>query len=337
MAGHLRGCVSKWVGRAQNVIAASKVTDASQQSRRDELSFCTMALDFSGGAQKLARNPLGIIALFLLLVYGVAGLVFSTAAKTLTPTERQPLIWFLVGFPILVLWSFGWLVARHHTKLYAPSDYSDPEGFFRALSVVEQRARLDAETDAVQKALPAENAASTAPLSGLSATSGSAAATSRNDESSARSETGAGSELGRRELRTAILLAQELVFRELEAEFKLPVLRNVQLPDGPQVDGLVRTPPNGKAITAKYIRSPKNVRNIVRALVLQGLRIYRGSKLRVEPLLVLVVDSFEGSDVDLIRQILRDELRAAGVEIENRVYDFVELQRKFGVAPPNSR
>jgi len=292
-----------------------------------------MAVNFSDGAQKLARNPLGVIALFLLLVYGVAGLVFSTAAKTLTPTERQPLIWFLVVFPILVLWLFGWLVARHHTKLYAPSDYGDAEGFFRALSVGEQRARLDAETEAVQKAVPSENAVSTA-SSSASPVSGSGTTTSK-DESSPGSGSGVASE--RRELRAAILLAQELVFRELEAEFKLPVLRNVQLPGGLQVDGLVRTPPNGKAITAKYIRSPKNVSNIVRALVLEGLRIYRGSKIRVEPLLVLVVDSVKGNDVDLIRHKLRTELHAAGVEIENRVYDFGELQRKFGVTPPNSR
>jgi hypothetical protein len=46
----------------------------------------------------LARNPLGIIALFIVLVYGCAALVTGFAGS-LTLVERLPLVLFLVGCP----------------------------------------------------------------------------------------------------------------------------------------------------------------------------------------------------------------------------------------------
>ena len=53
--------------------------------------------NFGETAKGLARSPLGIIALFIVLVYGVASLV-TTFAGALTTAERMPLIYFLVFF-----------------------------------------------------------------------------------------------------------------------------------------------------------------------------------------------------------------------------------------------
>jgi hypothetical protein len=88
---------------------------------------------FSQSAKDLSRNPLGIIALFIVLVYGFACLLFGYSADTLTPSERTPLIWFVILFPVLVLLLFGWLVSKHHKKLYAPSDYRDDKSFLQTL------------------------------------------------------------------------------------------------------------------------------------------------------------------------------------------------------------
>src|SRR5207237_3070984 len=60
---------------------------------------------FGATAKGLARNPLGIIALFIVLVYGFASLV-TAFAGSFTAEERLPLIYFLVLFPVLVLGSF---------------------------------------------------------------------------------------------------------------------------------------------------------------------------------------------------------------------------------------
>ena len=64
---------------------------------------------FGETARGLARRPLGIIALFIVLVYGLASLV-TAFAGSLTAAERLPLVYFLVIFPVLVLVIFTWLV-----------------------------------------------------------------------------------------------------------------------------------------------------------------------------------------------------------------------------------
>lgn len=85
---------------------------------------------FGVTAKGLARNPLGIIALFIVLVYGFASLV-TAFAGAFTAAERLPLIYFLIFFPVLVLCIFAWLVSKHSGKLFAPSDFKDEENYVR--------------------------------------------------------------------------------------------------------------------------------------------------------------------------------------------------------------
>lgn len=58
----------------------------------------------------MSRNPLGIIVLFITLIYVMAG--FALSNSSLQPGERLPLIWFLVIFPFTALSVFAWLVSR---------------------------------------------------------------------------------------------------------------------------------------------------------------------------------------------------------------------------------
>src|SRR3954453_20475189 len=90
---------------------------------------------FGDTAKSLARNPLGIIALFIVMVYGFASLV-TAFASSLTVAERLPLIYFLIVFPVLVLGVFSWLVSRHSGKLFAPSDFKDDDNYVRMQMVV---------------------------------------------------------------------------------------------------------------------------------------------------------------------------------------------------------
>lgn len=83
---------------------------------------------FGETAKGLSRNPLGIIALFIVLVYGFASLV-TAFGSTLKDGERLPLVYFLVVFPVLVLGVFAWLVSRHAGKLYSPGEYKDESNY----------------------------------------------------------------------------------------------------------------------------------------------------------------------------------------------------------------
>jgi len=70
----------------------------------------------------LLSGPLGIIALFIVLVYGVASLVFIFA-EDFAPAERLPLVYFLIAFPVLVLLVFAWLVSKHAPNLLGPAAF----------------------------------------------------------------------------------------------------------------------------------------------------------------------------------------------------------------------
>lgn len=91
--------------------------------------------EFMRIAPKLAQNPLGIVALFVLLIYAVAALLFTQTAATITVDERWPILAFVIVFPFVVLWIFYKLVTKHHSKLYAPQDWQDERHFLQAMNI----------------------------------------------------------------------------------------------------------------------------------------------------------------------------------------------------------
>jgi uncharacterized membrane protein len=79
---------------------------------------------FGKTARILSTNGLGIIALFLCLIYGMATIVV-VQGNNISDFQRDLFTWFLVIYPGLVLVVFAWLVSRHPTNLYAPTDFKD--------------------------------------------------------------------------------------------------------------------------------------------------------------------------------------------------------------------
>lgn len=91
-------------------------------------------MDIGQNATKLSKNPLGIIALFILLIYGLATILFGYVGNVLTEDQRWCFVVFLVVFPIVVLAAFVYLVTKHHPKLYAPGEFKDERNFFGYVS-----------------------------------------------------------------------------------------------------------------------------------------------------------------------------------------------------------
>jgi CheY-like chemotaxis protein len=96
----------------------------------EEESMDSRVEGFGKVAVGLARNPLGIIALFIVMVYGFACLVTGLTGA-FSSVERLPLVYFLVVFPVLVLGVFAWLVSCHNEKLFGPSDYKSEDNYVR--------------------------------------------------------------------------------------------------------------------------------------------------------------------------------------------------------------
>lgn len=87
---------------------------------------------FEQTAALLARAPLGIIALFIVLIHAVASLLLAFGPN-LAPSDRSALVWFLVVFPVVVLGVFSWLVGTRYVNLYPPDAYPNSESFLAAL------------------------------------------------------------------------------------------------------------------------------------------------------------------------------------------------------------
>jgi hypothetical protein len=181
----------------------------------------------------LVRNPIGIIALFISLIYGFASLLLGATATSLTPDERRPIILFIVLFPCLVLGIFYLLVSRHHGKLYAPGDYKDDRSFLRTLSPEEREKKLETEA---QEALPE--------------------AASENSEQGAAIS---GRPIPQRvaDVRTELRVIESLVISKLESEFGERAERDVAVGDtGASFDAVFRTEGKLTFVEIKSIRHP---------------------------------------------------------------------------------
>jgi hypothetical protein len=115
---------------------------------------------FMEKVQGLTKNPLGIIGLFVSLIYGFACLVLGSSLNNFDgAAERLPLIWFVILFPVFILIVFTYLVVCHHKKLYAPSDYKDEKHFVNYVGNKEVSSDLEKLKDQVKslRTEPEEN------------------------------------------------------------------------------------------------------------------------------------------------------------------------------------
>lgn len=89
-----------------------------------------MTDEFGQTAVKLSQGPLGIIALFIVLIHAFASLVLGLATD-IGEGNRSVLVWFLVLFPVGVFGVFAWIVSTRHLTLYPPQAFREEEHFVR--------------------------------------------------------------------------------------------------------------------------------------------------------------------------------------------------------------
>jgi len=261
--------------------------------------------EFGDIAKKLSVNPLGIIALFIVLVYGIAALVLGVSANSFEPGERLPLIWFLVAFPPIVLFTFAWLVAKHHVKLYAPKDYPDPTQFLQTLNTDQQRERLESEVELIEdKKSEKEISKSQSPTS-----------TPRNI------------------LISRVLIAEDLVLRELSADYGVDIRRQMGLGRDIGVDGMFVKDGEAFGIEVKLFPNSKNVRNIVGSLRHVHEHISRLGWKKFNLILAAVIDDAEAENVNRVKEQIDKAIRDLDMSLDIRYFHFSELTKKYGASP----
>ncbi|WP_101908636.1 MarR family transcriptional regulator [Marasmitruncus massiliensis] len=88
---------------------------------------------------KKISNPLTIIGIFA----GIAE-VAGTAVLPLVSSELQRIfIWYVMGFPVLLVVIFFLTLNRNHKVLYAPSDFSNEDNFMQLLSAAKVDKKIE--------------------------------------------------------------------------------------------------------------------------------------------------------------------------------------------------
>lgn len=180
----------------------------------------------------LVRNPLGIIALFISLIYGMSALLLGESVDKLTTYNQTIMVIFIAIFPIIVLFVFGWLVSTHHQKLYGPGDYRSDDGFLSAItpappSSIGHRLMNNAKDAQIEEGVSIN--AEEHPNTG---------APSESDDSNNKEvyETHKNKDIHSHKNENALInkmyIAESLVFQELQNEYKASVQREVFLPPG---------------------------------------------------------------------------------------------------------
>lgn len=99
-----------------------------------------LAEEASGGhlsaASAVVRNPLSVIAMFVLLVEAIATVTLVNVVKV--DHIAIPLVWFIVGFPTLIAILFFATLWWRHQFLYSPMEYRSDESFLSAMRKLQQ-------------------------------------------------------------------------------------------------------------------------------------------------------------------------------------------------------
>lgn len=282
--------------------------------------------EFFDGAKGLARNPLGIIALFVALVYGFATLLLGVSNQRANGGERLPLVWFVVLFPVLVLGVFYRLVTRYHGKLYSPRDYRDDKAFLRTLSPSQRAARLEKEVESVQSlsaqpdkpSMPSESAQTPHPPLSTAKT--------REDSE---------------ELRLRLLNAERLGLLKVEAEHGLLLRPQVAFGEGQLVafDGVATNETEVIVVEVKYLREPwvsaRTIQEILnRALAAEAILRRGGDDRKLRVLLVFVIEKDTGGGIPRLVSVMEEHLKNPPVALEYETHFIDDLQREFGQSMP---
>ena len=254
---------------------------------------------FGKTAQRLATNPLGIIALFIVLVYGIAGIVFGTAAQNLEHNQKTIMVWFLVLFPVLVLGVFTWLVTKHHTKLYAPKDFPDASTFLKTLSLSEQKEKVEKEVEEIISETPSIK---------------------EFDESRKDS------------IIKKIYLVEELVLRDLETEFSVSMQRHVKFQGADfNVDGMFVKDGKGFGVEIKYARGRLGINAIKQVVGYWRVASDRFGWKRFNFILAIVYDGLSPEQIEKDKARITDILRETADVFSVLAYSYKDLLSKYGI------
>lgn len=268
---------------------------------------------------KFTRNPLGIIGLFIVLIYGIAGWTTNAASTVLSKHQLSLLLIFLVVFPFVILFVFYQLVTKHTSRLYEPRQYPNNETLHNAygLSRSEQKAKIDAEVEVIgQSGTSAEMAPKDNEYGKV------------NKSKSAKKKTFISSDSlsveVEKNIRDSIILSERLVVSDLECTFGVQVLAQ-QRYKGIPFDAIYDLGNKVMGVEIKYV--PKNQFNV--GGILKHLQKMKGQigKKNIDLMLVLVSEDLSDPRFGAGLKELQQQMEIQDIAAHVRVRDFSDLAK----------
>ena len=255
------------------------------------------------------RNPLTVIGIFA----AIAEVSGTVVLPRLDPQTQHIYVWFLMGFPcLLVILFFATLFRKHHV-LYAPSDFRSDESFttlFERASGTSRTYKLEEEVREVQAAEVEE-------------------------ANRIGADVGDKKEIWRkRDIRAAAVLAEELVIASLGKELGLRFERNVAFRSNPNVvfDAVARTKNRTIAVEVKYSRAGKLRREIIDSTLARIGSVYetlpRDVKQSFEAIFAVASDAGDASRHREIATDLQSATERLPFKTSARVYDLAALEER---------
>lgn len=267
------------------------------------------------------RNPLGIIGLFIVFIYGIASYTFNTIIEHVGIVLKSSLVWFIILFPCIILWVFYWLVTRHHHKLYAPKDFENPDHFMDTIS----RATPDEVNQKLQEEVSSQFSSTKEPLHcDKEETSVEELYKTLNHSQITKLF-----HLSRREHMENAREAEYLALKALSEQYKYEFEQNIKIGDiivdGFSDGGEVKTVVEIKYVTSQYFSNSSSIERMKRQFNDLSKRF---PNTNTEFLLVIV----KASEIDEKKLIERLSyfMDKSGLKVKIVFFDFVELKAKYG-------
>lgn len=258
---------------------------------------------------KKISNPLTIIAIF-------AGLaeISGTAVLPLLKDQSQLLyVWFLMGFPTLLIVLFFLTLNFNHKVLYAPSDFRDEGNFLKLFAKPTPEERLSKLGDEIEDEAEV-------PLPPPAGNGG------EQHDLKYR-------EVIRRSATSTHYFAQELVVTKLAKEFD-EVDKEVMLRSGKSqflFDAIAKKGKRVFAIEVKYLKDRDSLKN-VRSSVVKIQRTLSELPLEAsEPITVVLAVATECPSDQLVafEQDIRGAVRGIAFPIEVRMFNLTDLEKEL--------
>lgn len=261
------------------------------------------------------KNPLTIIAIFA----GIAEISSTSVLPFISETNQSHFIWFVMGFPTLLVVMFFATLNLNHKVLYAPSDYRDDESFLQAMSHAQAAAKAAKYREEIQ--LVDTNI-------GVSESKAGASSPSEQTKNGIALQ-----ELLKRSARGSYFLAEELVLNKLSSELQGNFRREMMVGNEASAymfDGVVTNGDYLTCLEVKYLRDSKFNKSIFEKTIDRLDKFYNSlsnTAKRGFTVILAVATDADLDQHDLIERELSMIIQTRKVPIELRIYDLKALEK----------